>query len=625
MVSEVASTRELNDPRNRAKVEQARSLIQRGKAGIAGRDPALRPFVNALVRLGERDITKLRDVEFKKKVEKAKERGLKITDPELKERIRRLEEKDSPQTSARSSRKLTKRDLVARIREAVQEKSKTPQTRGSRFRKFLQDTKIFGTPLLRSREEQKRIKERPLPEQAFKPEDTSAPLKLLKAGKPTAALRSAFNVLGTGIAASTQVPKALKGKNVNQTGVRTAGKIIGEAGLGTFLLAPTSQTGTQILKQSITPAKVKTIGIREYVGKKGAQQTDIVFKVRSGSNQRIGLATTSSASKKAGRVAVTKARTAGITAKKTLIGNKIAGRGREAFISSGGQVSKQSNKLTQFLGKFKVGTSSGKSATVGTSGIQAVSKKGIGVSTSAAASAKGGTSVQAGVLFPKAKATNVLFKPSPSATPRTFASLVPIPQTTRPVVKGAPSLVRASNLQAAKASIQAFATTVPRGITPTLSGTSIPLVKYRPQATITKTNLAAKEKAIPSPKQFPTQDIDLTGFTYRPLSSSTTKTRTRLDSPEPTKTTITTRKITPTTFTPPPIIPKTPRTPIFVPDFDVGLFKPKKKKKKKGKRIRESRKIAPDFTARTLKIKATDTKKLASSPALKAIGIRGIQ
>lgn len=51
-MAEVISEAKLLDPRNRAKVEQALSLIFRGKAGIAGRDPALRPFVNALVLKG---------------------------------------------------------------------------------------------------------------------------------------------------------------------------------------------------------------------------------------------------------------------------------------------------------------------------------------------------------------------------------------------------------------------------------------------------------------------------------------------------------------------------------------------------------------------------------------------
>lgn len=49
---EVISEAKLLDPRNRARVEQALSLIFKGKAGIAGRDPALRPFVNALVLKG---------------------------------------------------------------------------------------------------------------------------------------------------------------------------------------------------------------------------------------------------------------------------------------------------------------------------------------------------------------------------------------------------------------------------------------------------------------------------------------------------------------------------------------------------------------------------------------------
>lgn len=59
-MADVISLSKLRDPRNRAKVQQSISLINRGKAGIGGRDPRLRPFINALLQLGVRDITKLR-------------------------------------------------------------------------------------------------------------------------------------------------------------------------------------------------------------------------------------------------------------------------------------------------------------------------------------------------------------------------------------------------------------------------------------------------------------------------------------------------------------------------------------------------------------------------------------
>lgn len=51
-MAEVISEAKLLDPRNRARVEQSLRLIFKGKAWVAGQDPALRPFVNALVQKG---------------------------------------------------------------------------------------------------------------------------------------------------------------------------------------------------------------------------------------------------------------------------------------------------------------------------------------------------------------------------------------------------------------------------------------------------------------------------------------------------------------------------------------------------------------------------------------------
>jgi len=56
---EMVSQSALYDPKNRAKVQQAISLIQRGKAGIAGQDPALRPYVNTLSAMGVRTLQNL--------------------------------------------------------------------------------------------------------------------------------------------------------------------------------------------------------------------------------------------------------------------------------------------------------------------------------------------------------------------------------------------------------------------------------------------------------------------------------------------------------------------------------------------------------------------------------------
>lgn len=51
-MGDVASEAKLLDPRNRAKVEQSIRLVFKGKEGAAGQDPALRPFVNALILKG---------------------------------------------------------------------------------------------------------------------------------------------------------------------------------------------------------------------------------------------------------------------------------------------------------------------------------------------------------------------------------------------------------------------------------------------------------------------------------------------------------------------------------------------------------------------------------------------
>lgn len=51
-MGEVASEADLLNPANRGRVEQALSLIFKGKAGIAGQDPALRGIVNALILKG---------------------------------------------------------------------------------------------------------------------------------------------------------------------------------------------------------------------------------------------------------------------------------------------------------------------------------------------------------------------------------------------------------------------------------------------------------------------------------------------------------------------------------------------------------------------------------------------
>jgi len=69
-MGEVISEAKLLDPRNRAKVEQAISLIFRGKAGIAGQDPALRPFVNALVLKG---VTSAEEINRRIQVQKQEE------------------------------------------------------------------------------------------------------------------------------------------------------------------------------------------------------------------------------------------------------------------------------------------------------------------------------------------------------------------------------------------------------------------------------------------------------------------------------------------------------------------------------------------------------------------------
>ena len=69
-MGEVISEAKLLDPRNRARVEQAISLIFRGKAGIAGQDPALRPFVNALVLKG---VTSAQEINRRIQVQKQEE------------------------------------------------------------------------------------------------------------------------------------------------------------------------------------------------------------------------------------------------------------------------------------------------------------------------------------------------------------------------------------------------------------------------------------------------------------------------------------------------------------------------------------------------------------------------
>lgn len=619
MAREVASESQLRDPANRAKVEQAVSLIQRGKAGIAGRDPALRPYVNALVMKGVRNITQLPEVEQARRVQVAEQRGLiKKDEPQPTMRESNL----GPRQQQPRQEQVIATPVPERLRKTQPFYQAPQNSTNLTLRQRLEQTKIFGTPLVKSKQLREEEAKKPLPE------DVYTTKQLFQMGMPTAGIRSFFRDLGTGVAATTQIPKALRGEKVNNEGVKKAGKIIGEGALGLFFLGPTTLTRAQIMKQATTPANVKVLGIKESVGKKGAQKTDVIFNVRSGSNQRTGIATTGSASKKAGQVVVTKARTVGVTAQKAAIGNKVVGSKPEVFVSSGGQVSAGSNKLSAFFGKFRVGTSAGKSGTVGTAGIQTTTSKGIALSKSAAASTTGGTAKQIGTIFPKTNPIKVIFDAAPSAAPRTFVSpsLVPIPQATKTATVAAPSIIRASALQSSFSGLQSYATTVTRGLTPTLTGALTPLrnIKITPATQVNVQDLGTKQRAIPTPRQFPTQPTAQTPSTGTGLRITPRTTTTQTQVPVTTTTTVTRTVPVPSITNVP--VPTYPKLPPFTFDFDLAAAPVRRKKRRRAAPIFDPTVVAPDFTARSLNITTpkTSIKTAYKSPSLKALGIRGI-
>lgn len=567
MVREVASTAELNDPRNKAKVQQALSLIERGKAGIAGQDQALRPFVNALVLLGARDITKLKETIY------TQETGATVyisNDKNLNQ------VKESPSTTQPDNRNIFLRK-VQQTREANQNQP-PPSKKNILLRTGDDDARVkirdgnltfsnnkkvlFTSPLVRT-EPLTRSKNKesfPIINKILTENETTgnifvdttrafakgSSLVFEKAGitkseiyqkvtqsnpvtKFLAEKRSdtvpepltyVYNKITTpkeltpnknvltrnrenNLRINIPFPK-IDQKNVSLT------VYAGQTAQAVFLLAPTSQTGAQQVLQSVPRTKI--VDITKGVGK-GGKYSDVVFTIKGAGVSKIGkvrLLTTSKnvndeyiLSQFAGR---------GVLGDKAFIGNKMITTGRREFLLN---PSRQTFSLTQ---KFPANENllltitkrgeliiGGKTATVSSNVLTAVGKKGASYSIGGSASSTGGLASSSGYSF---SFKEILKAP-------TTASFNPVSAFVNPFQK---VIVPTTPVESAlfTTSAQTVATSVSPIAVLTPVGAGVPLLNTNPSSTQQKTltkELSSVSLPIPKPSEF---DIPKT-----PTSTST--------------------------------------------------------------------------------------------------------